>query len=93
VVAPFTDFVHTSFHDMAWLWLYGVLNIGIGFGLYLLGVRKIKAMLASLICMLEIALAPLWAFLVFADPVRESSLIGGLIILVAATANLLQQRR
>ncbi len=93
VMAPFTSFATTSAHDMAWLWLYGVLNIGIGFGLYLLGVRKIKAMLASLICMLEIALAPLWAFLIFADQVRASSLIGGLVVLLAATANVLLQGR
>ena len=93
VMAPFTSFATTSAHDLAWLWLYGVLNIGIGFGLYLVGVRKIKAMLASLICMLEIALAPLWAFLIFADQVRASSLIGGLIVLLAAFANVLLQRR
>ena len=39
VMLPFSDFAHTSAHDMAWLWVYGFLNIGVGFGLYLLGVR------------------------------------------------------
>jgi drug/metabolite transporter (DMT)-like permease len=86
---PFSDFSHTSAHDMVWLWLYGFLNIGVGFGLYLLGVRKIKAMLASLICMLEIPLAPLWAYVVFGDSVRSASLTGGAVILLAVAANLL----
>ncbi len=89
IMVPFSDFRHTSAHDMAWLWLYGFLNIGVGFGLYLLGVRKIKAVLASLICMLEIALAPLWAYVVFGDSVRSASLIGGAVIVLAVAANLL----
>jgi drug/metabolite transporter (DMT)-like permease len=89
IMVPFSDFQHTSAHDMAWLWLYGFLNIGVGFGLYLLGVRKIKAVLASLICMLEIALAPLWAYVVFGDSVRSASLMGGTVIVLAVAANLL----
>jgi hypothetical protein len=32
-VLPFADFTYTSQQDIAWLWLYGVMNIGVGFGL------------------------------------------------------------
>lgn len=93
VMLPFSDFAHTSTHDMVWLWFYGFLNIGVGFGLYLLGVRKLKPVLASLICMLEIPLAPLWAYLVFADAVRAASMAGGAVILLAACVNLLASDR
>ena len=88
VMAPFASFGNTSTHDLAWLWLYGFMNIGVGFGLYLLGVRRIKPVLASLLCMIEIPLAPLWAYLAFGDAISRQSLIGGAVILLAVTANL-----
>jgi len=75
-MAPFSQFGHTSMQDLAWLWLYGFLNVGVGFGLYLLGVRRIKAVLASLVCMLEIPLAPLWAYLMFGETVARQSWLG-----------------
>jgi drug/metabolite transporter (DMT)-like permease len=88
MMLPFTDFAHTSQRDIAWLWLYGVLNIGVGFGLFLLGVRRIKTVLASLICMIEIPLAPLWAYALFGEQVSMQSLAGGAVILLAVLANL-----
>ena len=88
-MAPFTQFEGTSVHDLAWLWLYGVLNVGVGFGLYLLGVRRIKAVLASLVCMIEIPLAPLWVYALFGEQVTQQSLIGGLVIVLAALVNVL----
>jgi drug/metabolite transporter (DMT)-like permease len=88
-MAPFTQFEGTSLHDLAWLWLYGVLNVGVGFGLYLLGVRRIKAVLASLVCMIEIPLAPLWVYALFGEQVTQQSLIGGLVIVLAALVNML----
>lgn len=88
VMLPFTDFAHTSHRDIAWLWLYGVLNIGAGFGLFLLGVRRIKTVLASLICMIEIPLAPLWAYALFGEQVSPQSLAGGAVILLAVLINM-----
>lgn len=88
MVLPFADFVQTSQHDIAWLWLYGVMNIGVGFGLYLLGVRRIKTVLASLICMIEIPLAPFWTYLVFGETVSRQSLLGGSVVLLAVLGNL-----
>ena len=88
MMLPFADFTHTSRHDIAWLWLYGVLNIGVGFGLFLLGVRRIKTVLASLICMIEIPLAPMWAYAFFGEKVTQQSLLGGAVILLAVLANL-----
>jgi drug/metabolite transporter (DMT)-like permease len=87
-VMPFAQFSGTDMGDIAWLWLYGVTNIGVGFGLFLLGVRMVKAVLASLICMVEIPMAPLWAYLLFDEQISRQSLIGGMVILLAVIANL-----
>jgi drug/metabolite transporter (DMT)-like permease len=88
MVLPFSSFSGASTQDLAWLWLYGFLNIGVGFGCFLLGVRRVKTVLASLICMVEIPLAPLWAFALFGEAVSRQSLIGGAVIVVAVLANL-----
>lgn len=88
VVLPFASVATTSPHDMAWLWLYGFLNVGVGFGFYLLGVRRIPPILASLICMIEIPLAPLWAYLLLGEAVTQQSLAGGAVILIAVLLNM-----
>ena len=96
LMLPFSGYAalaHTSWHDLGWLWLYGVLNTGVGFGLYLLGVRHVKAVLAALICMVEIPLAPLWVFLLFGETVSRQSLLGGAVIVLAVLANMLGSLR
>jgi len=82
-MAPFTTFAGTRMGDLAWLWLYGVLNVAVGFGLYLLGVRRLKPVLAALVCMVEIPLAPLWVFVLFGETIPSQSLIGGGVIVAA----------
>jgi drug/metabolite transporter (DMT)-like permease len=86
-MAPFSSFGSTSTHDLVWLWLYGFLNVAVGFGLYLLGVRRIKAVLASLVCMIEIPLAPLWVYALFGEQVSRQSLLGGSVIVLAVLVN------
>ncbi len=88
MVLPFAQFSGTSGQDLAWLWLYGFLNIGVGFGCFLLGVRRVKTVLASLICMVEIPLAPLWAFAVFDENVSRNSLLGGAVIVSTVLVHL-----
>ncbi len=88
-MAPFSSFGNTSTHDLVWLWLYGFLNVAVGFGLYLLGVRRIKAVLASLVCMIEIPLAPLWVYALYGEQVSLQSLIGGGVIVLAVLVNVL----
>lgn len=93
VMFPFATLHSTSNHDLIWLWLYGFLNVGVGFGLYLMGVRRIKAVTASLVSMLEIPLAPMWVFIFFGEVVSRQSLIGGSVILVAVLVNVLSSGR
>lgn len=87
-MAPFASFAGTRATDLAWLWLYGVLNVGVGFGLYLMGVRRVKAVLASLVCMVEIPMAPLWVYLLFGETVSRQSLLGGAVIVLAVLVNI-----
>ena len=88
MVLPFSRFSGASAQDLGWLWLYGFLNIGVGFGFFLLGVGRVRTVLASLICMVEIPLAPLWAYVLFGEAVNRQSLLGGAVILVSVLANL-----
>lgn len=86
IMAPMATFAHWGHQgpiDLAWLWLYGFLNIGVGFGAFLLGVQRLKPVHASLLCMIEIPLAPIWAWLLFGETVSGSTLWGGVIILTA----------
>ena len=93
VMLPFASLRSTSAHDLAWLWLYGFLNVGVGFGLYLMGVRRIKAVMASLISMLEIPLAPMWVYIFFGEVVSQQSLVGGSVILLAVLVNVVSSGR
>ncbi len=85
---PFSSFANTTVLNTAWLWLYGFLNIGVGFGLFLLGVRHVNATMASLICMIEIPLAPLWTYVLFDERVPPQTLMGGAIIVSAVVISL-----
>lgn len=87
-ISPFVNFTHTNLHDITWLWLYGIINIGAGFGFFMLGVRDIKPVLSSLVCMIEIPLAPLWTYFLLGEKISEQSLLGGCIILIAVLVNL-----
>ena len=82
-LATFSQWGSNGPIDLAWLWLYGFLNIGVGFGAFLLGVQRMKPVHASLLCMIEIPLAPLWAWLAFGESVTRLTLWGGAIILLA----------
>lgn len=88
MVLPFSQFSGTNAQDLAWLWLYGFLNIGVGFGCFLLGVRRVPTVLASLICMVEIPLAPGWAYVLLGETVAHESMIGGAVIVSVVLANL-----
>lgn len=93
VMLPWSQPFSTSALNLTWLWLYGFLNIGVGFGAFLLGVHRLKPVLASILCMVEIPLAPLWAWLVFGEEVMQPTLIGGAVILSAVIGNMLWPRR
>lgn len=93
LVAPFTSFGDTSTSDYQWLFLYGSVNVGFGFAVYLLGVTKISAVAAALIALLEVLLAPIWAAWLFGEEIGPRTALGGGVILFATIMYLTLKER
>lgn len=84
IMLPMSTLDTVTATDAAWLLAYGIVNVGFGFGVYLLGVTRISALAAALIGLIEIPLAPLWAFLIFDEDVAANTLFGGVVVMLAA---------
>ena len=82
--APFATYGHTIPADYLWLFLYGFVNVGVGFGVYLIGVKRVSALVAALVGLTEIPLAPVWAWILFGEGMNLQVLVGGAVILTAA---------
>jgi len=72
----------TDWAALAWL---GVVQIGLAYALFVRGIRRVSALEASMLVLIEPALNPLWAWLVHAERPGLATLAGGSLI-VAATA-------
>ncbi|TRD14169.1 DMT family transporter [Palleronia caenipelagi] len=83
-VFPFSEGVSVAAVDMTWLAVYGVINVGLGFGVYLLGVSRVSALAAALVGLSEIPLAPIWAFALFGEAITGATILGGIMILSAS---------
>ncbi|MDB4837856.1 DMT family transporter [Marinomonas sp.] len=89
IIWPFSSQSDISVHDYYWLIAYGLTNVGLGFGVYLLGVSRTTAISAALIGLTEIPLAPILAWLLFSEVVSLRTLSGGAIIMLATVIYLL----
>ena len=89
LVLPFSQSMSASSHDLVWLALYGLVNVGLGFGVYLLGVSRVPALAAALIGLSEIPLAPIWAFLLFDERITIPMIAGGSSVLIASVIYIL----
>lgn len=68
---------------------YGTLTMSLG-GIFLAaGISCTEAFTANLICMLEVILAPLWAFLFFHETVSGMSLVGAVLVVGGIILNLI----
>ena len=83
-MAPFVGQFALDAHNMVWLALYGLVNLGLGFGVYLMGVARITPATAALIGLVEVPLAPIWAAVFFQEALTIAILCGGGLILAAA---------
>jgi len=63
--------------------IMGVLQFGVPYYLYALGLVRIPAYRAALITLLEPVLVPVWTYLAVGEEVLQETMIGGAIILVA----------
>lgn len=79
-VMPFATHDSLLASDYVWLGLYGFVNVGLGFGIYLLRVTRVSALTAALIGLIEIPLAPIWAWILFSEQTGGVVLLGGSLI-------------
>lgn len=61
----------------------GVVQFGVPYYLYSLGLARVPAAQAALVTLLEPVLAPLWTYLVIGETVPTMTMIGGSLILLA----------
>lgn len=66
------------------LWL-GAMSIAVAYLLFTRGLRRVPALEASLICLLEPVLNPVWTWLAHGERPNRWSLVGGAVILATTT--------
>ncbi len=72
--------------DTAGLLLLGVVQLGLPYLLYAWAVRRVSAMVAVLVPVVEPLLNPVWVFLVLGERPGSWAMLGGAVVLVAVTS-------
>jgi drug/metabolite transporter (DMT)-like permease len=75
--------------DMAWLFAFGAINLGMGLAMFATGARLIPSALAALVGTLEPVLGPIWVWLVHNEVPSTLTLVGGAIVFAALLVHLL----
>jgi drug/metabolite transporter (DMT)-like permease len=81
--ALFVSDFSVPFLKLGWLFLFGVVNLGLGLALFTLGARLIPAVLVALIGTIEPVLGPVWAWLVHAEALPMQAMVGGALVIGA----------
>ncbi len=71
--------------DLAMVSFLGVFQIAIPYALFNFGIKRIKAVEASIISMFEPVLNPIWVFFGYGEIPKVNAIIGGIIIISAIT--------
>ena len=69
--------------DMAWLWVFGALKLGLGLACFATGARLIPAAFAALLGTFETLLGPVWVWLIHGEMPSARTIIGGAVIFAA----------
>lgn len=85
---PFGHPFDVSAGDMGWLVAFGVMNSAVGLGLFTLGARLLPPIESALIGALDVPLAPLWVWLLFAETPSAATIAGGLIVFAAVAGHI-----
>jgi drug/metabolite transporter (DMT)-like permease len=75
--------VWVSWRSAVLLLIMGVVQFGVPYYLYTLGLARVPAYQAALITMIEPVLVPLWTYLAVRQPVPKMTAVGGAVILAA----------
>jgi drug/metabolite transporter (DMT)-like permease len=75
--------IGVSTPDLAWLFLFGAINLGMGLAMFVTGARLVPAALAALVSTVEPVLGPIWVWLIHAEVPGSRTIIGGAIVFAA----------
>ncbi|NMG41604.1 EamA family transporter [Chelativorans sp. ZYF759] len=79
--------------DMALLFAFGAINLGLGLACFATGARLIPAALAALLATFETLLGPVWVWLIHAEIPSVRTIIGGSIVFAALILHILLEFR
>ena len=82
-IGPFAHPGSVGQHDLLFLVLLGVGQMGLGLVLFTMGTRLIAASEVALIILLEVVLGPFWAWLAVSETPSLMTLVGGAVVVVA----------
>lgn len=74
---------HLSISDLSMVTFLGVFQIGIAYAIFTYGLKRVYAIEASLISMIEPVLNPVWVVLTYQEIPSVGAIIGGIIIITA----------
>lgn len=79
--------------DLALLFCFGALNLGLGMALYVTGARMIPSALAALLGTAEMILAPVWMVLLHHEIPSGRTILGGALVMAALFTYLISHMR
>ena len=79
--------------DLALLFCFGALNLGLGMALYVTGARLIPSALAALLGTAEMILAPVWMVILHNEIPSGRTIVGGAIVMAALFTYLVSHMR
>jgi drug/metabolite transporter, DME family len=78
-----------SFSDLWMVSFLGIFQIGLAYAIFTYGLKRVLAIEASLISLIEPVLNPVWVFLGYGEIPSLSAILGGIIIISAITVRTL----
>jgi len=92
-IAPLASFGAASEHDLTFLVLLGVGQMGLGLAFLTIGARLIPAAEVALITLLEVVLAPLWVWIAISERPAPTAIAGGIVVILAVVLQTTQRAR
>jgi drug/metabolite transporter (DMT)-like permease len=93
ITSPFMSANIPGRESWTGLALLGIFQLGLAYLLYSMAIKNIPALQATLICLVEPLLNPLWVYLTIGELPGGLSILGGIIILAFVTLNSLNMKK
>src|SRR4029079_7050429 len=87
ISAPFAHPSTVSAADFPWLVALGPGQLAGGLLLYMAALKRIPAGRAALLGLLELVLGPIWVWIVYGERPGDLTLLGGVVVIGSAAAN------